>query len=91
MWSYLPVAGKGIFMRGGYFDYVYVNVNEFSEDLNFTLDTEHALGYCAEVRSELNLLAKDALALSRRMKAAEWLLSEDIGEEDFLRRIGKTS
>lgn len=83
-------------MSGGSFNYAYSRVQDFAEELQAKIDENEAPnrhGECpglpAYVLPELLAIAADARALATRMRAAEWLYSHDIGEETFMRWIGK--
>ena len=72
-------------MSGGHFDYAYSSVNEFSTRLREELakGKEH-FNLNDEVFSRLLLLVIQAEKLSTLMHAAEWLMSGDFGNDDFI-------
>lgn len=80
-------------VSGGSFNYAYSRVQDFAEELERRIERNNS-GDCAHgldgnVIDELTAIASDARAMAVRMRAAEWLYSHDIGEETFMRWIGK--
>ena len=80
-------------VSGGSFNYAYSRVQDFAEELERRIERNDS-GDCApgldgNVIDELTTLAAHARALAVKMRAAEWLYSHDIGEETFMRWIGK--
>lgn len=75
-------------MSGGAFDYAYSRTAQFADDLELRLHEAHTL-YGHEVAEKLAELVIDVSSISRRMHAAEWLFSGDIGEDTFMERMSE--
>ena len=83
-------------MSGGSFNYAYSRVQDFAEALQAKIDENDkparhgdAPRLPAQLLIALAGIASDARELAVKMRAAEWLYSHDIGEETFMRWIGK--
>lgn len=84
-------------MSGGSFDYAFMRVNQFANDLMIKLDNrkkeneygEVSHNYSDDVITELTNIKLAAFTLSDLMKETEWLYSGDIGEETFLKNVAE--
>lgn len=74
-------------MSGESLDYAYRCVAQFADDLELRLG--EAAEYGPDVVARLTQLVIDSRAMSRQMRAAEWLFSSDIGEDTFMERMGE--
>ena len=84
-------------MSGGSFDYVYLRVERFADELGQRLDEfdkENEWG-CQPDKYEPATLGKlreiESLArhVAKLMKEAEWLYSRDTGEGSFIKRVAE--
>ena len=71
-------------MSGGAFQYAFTRVQQFADDVLRRLD-EHRESFSDAEVERLRLLAEHCVQVSGWMKAAEWLVSKDTGEDAFLR------
>ena len=81
-------------MSGGSFDYIYSKVYDFGDELQRKIDDNtkpDEWGYCnnysSEVIAELQKIADEAKALSKKIHAVEWLYSDDYSGDDFIKEI----
>jgi hypothetical protein len=85
-------------MSGGAFDYAYLKVEAFADDLGLRLDERNKVdqwgGKPNEVRSDeahakLREIERLARHVARLMIEVEWLYSGDTGEESFMARVAE--
>ena len=83
-------------MSGGSFDYAYLRMSQFADDLGDKLDSAgtmvhgwHVEKWPPDVESKLREIAAAALHVSKLAKEAEWLYSGDTGEDIFMERVKK--
>jgi hypothetical protein len=84
-------------MSGGVFDYAYMYVSRFADELELKIENrktanewgETYYDYSDEVINKLNEILKDARRISSLMKEVEWLYSGDTGEDTFLERVNR--
>lgn len=86
-------------MSGGSFNYAYVSVQTFCEELEIKIrqngkprddspyDDEHYPEYSAETLFALGQILEDAERVAKLMRETEWLYSGDHGEESFQRLV----
>lgn len=74
-------------MSGGSFDYAYIRIQSFSEELNEKLDKNEYSDLTQQTKDTLRYIAKNSEMMSRMMKEVEWLYSGDIIEDSFLNSI----
>lgn len=71
-------------MSGGHYDYKYFKILELSEEIGDDLKNPE-LKLSSEVNDALIFLREDFKRVSEIAHSLEWFLSDDIGEEEFLK------
>ena len=76
-------------MSGGHFDYSYLRVHQFADELERDLrgDKDWVQGFGPEVLAELELIVNRAREMALVMKEVEWLFSGDTGSDTFIAEI----
>lgn len=85
-------------MSGGSFDYKCFAISQFAEELKNKIDENNRkdeYGYSPDFSIKtISILEKCQIVIEKTGKIAkeiEWLYSEDIGEDTFLKRINLNS
>jgi hypothetical protein len=73
-------------MSGGRFDYAYIRVQNFADELEAWLDQPPGSDCSPEVLARLRELVASSRRHAAMMRHAEWFASGDAGEETFLAR-----
>lgn len=73
-------------MSGGSFNYAFMSVAQFVDELGVKLDESNEFDD-PNVYSELRKIEQLSQLTSKLMKEAEWLYSGDTGEESFMKRV----
>lgn len=82
-------------MSGGSFDYKYHWADDFADELQVKINLmgkEDEYGeinpfYSEAVIQKLKDIIQDCRKIAKEMKEVEWLFSDDIGEDDFLKNV----
>jgi len=84
-------------VSGGSFDYAYARLNDFADEAEAKIaqnGVPDRWGDCQTmpdwVLAEMRQMVLEARSLAKRMRAAEWLYSDDIGEETFLKWVAES-
>ena len=73
-------------MSGGSFDYAYLRVTQFADELQDKL-TNDDHGLSPEAIDALTVIAAEARRVAELMRSAEWLWSGDYGEDTFFKKV----
>lgn len=75
-------------MSGGHYQYAYRRVEDFTEELEREVGDVGAMSYMPpECVAKLKDIASISTRTAALMKEVEWLMSDDIGPESFLRNV----
>jgi hypothetical protein len=74
-------------MSGGSFNYAFMAVDRFVEELNVKLDEKQDYFDHANTYQELCDILRSARLTAKLMKEVEWLYSGDTSEESFMQRV----
>jgi len=75
-------------MSGGHFDYAYMRVHQFADELERDLrGKDWVQDFGPEVLMELEVIVNRAREMALVMKEVEWLFSGDTGPESFIAEI----
>lgn len=78
-------------MSGGYYTYAYFKIRELAENIQEDLEKEKKEdednNLSEEVKAGMSKLILELDDVADKVKALEWFMSGDTGEEDFLREM----
>lgn len=77
-------------MSGGSFDYAYLKLQIFAEELEERMVEDAKTGvWSKDTQICLQDVVAEAKHLSRIMKVVEWMYSSDMGEDDLHKALAK--
>ena len=84
-------------MSGGSFDYAYIRVQQFANELELMLAKQDEVNDWGDrpylmqeaTRAQLVEIQETVQAAALLMKEVEWLYSGDTGEDTFMQQVGK--
>ena len=84
-------------MSGGSFDYAYMRVLQFADDLAVRLDEFDKVDQWGDEPNNFEQATRDKLAVieanarytAALMREAEWLYSGDTGDDSFMKRVAE--